>query len=479
MKDRKKVLILSFLTFLGFALRLGAVSYGNFAFTFDVGRDLLAVQKIVSQKRPTLLGPTSGIPGFFYTSWWYYFLLPSFIISSGSPFGVVLSIVLLGSLMVPLSFLLGKLVGDERLGLIFSSLVSVSPYLISASTQIWSPNLVPFLTLLVFIFYFFLTQGKLWPSFFLGFFLGLIFESEMGFGFLFIPSTLVTLFFARKVIRNWKKVIFFVLLGLCFVELPRLLFELRHNFLQTRSLLRFFQLGQEELSLSPHFERLFYLYHVWISSVAGKNNFLGLVLALFTFFSLFCQLKTKWKYLISLSLLTTFLFFLEIVFWPKDFWGHYLIGLGLIFVFLVSLTFNFWKRSLPFVFLLFLFNLNFPSAIKFFQPPSWEGDAAVFRNQIAVVDYVYQQARGEKFNYIAYTPPLIDYTWQYLFSWYGKRKYGYPPSQSTQRLFFVILEPDYQMPERREIWLEQRKGDGRIVKREIVKGGIEVETRVR
>jgi hypothetical protein len=109
--------------------------------------------------------------------------------------------------------------------------------------------------------------------------------------------------------------------------------------------------------------------------------------------------------------------------------------------------------------------------------PKWPGDIAVFRNQLSVLDHVYREANGRDFNYIAYTPPLHDYTWRYLFYWYGRTKYSYSPSTGKKDLYYVIIEPDYEVPGRIKLWLEQREGDGVVQKDETVISGVRVQTR--
>ena len=110
--------------------------------------------------------------------------------------------------------------------------------------------------------------------------------------------------------------------------------------------------------------------------------------------------------------------------------------------------------------------------------PSWEGNAAVYRNQIAVIDYIYKNANGEKFNYVTYTPSVHDYTYKYLFLWHGNKKYGYSPSTSKESLFFLIIEPEYDHPFFLKEWFEIRKNDGKKIKEEVIKGGIVVQTRI-
>lgn len=485
----KTVFFLLFLSVLiGTGLRVAATLYGSFAFTSDVGRDLLAAREIVVQKKMTLLGPTSAIQGLFYTSWWYYFLVLPFVLFSGDPWGVLLFIALLGSLMIPFSFVLGKMVRDQRLGLILASLIAVSPYLIGTSTQIWSPNLVPLFCLLALFFYLLLFQGGSWPPFFFGFFLGLILEHELGFGMFFILAAMLALIYQRTEIKDFRKAFFLVLLGIFLIEVPRFLFELRHEFLMTKAVLFFLKSGEGE-GVIFSFERLrrFVLFReIWDASVAGGRELGGLFLAFLSLFSMrsLFSFSKEFNHLVVLTLFIIFIFLFGVFFYPGAVWAHYLVGLSLIFVLFISLVLA-WlvqtrgRKMWALVLFVFLVNLNPLRALKAFDPPDWEGDVAVFRNQIAAVDFVYQKAGGEKFDFGAFTPSLVDYTWQYLFWWYGQKKYGYRPERSSQKLFFLILEPDYQLPARREAWLEQRRGDGKIIGRKLVKGKIEVEIRKR
>jgi hypothetical protein len=129
------------------------------------------------------------------------------------------------------------------------------------------------------------------------------------------------------------------------------------------------------------------------------------------------------------------------------------------------------------VIVVFLINLNPNAVIQNLNKPLWQGDASVYRNQVAVIDYVYKEAAGKPFKYVVYTPPLYDYTYQYLFDWYGQQKYHYVP-QVKANLAFFIIEPDTQYEWRLRDWLTQREADGRIIRSEEVKGGIIVQTRI-
>ena len=88
---KKEYLLLYFFILVGAFLRLQGVFTNSFAFTYDVGRDMLALSAIVHLHKIPLIGATTGLPGIFYGPWWYYMLTPFFIIFSGSPQGIALT----------------------------------------------------------------------------------------------------------------------------------------------------------------------------------------------------------------------------------------------------------------------------------------------------------------------------------------------------------------------------------------------------
>ena len=164
--------------------------------------------------------------------------------------------------------------------------------------------------------------------------------------------------------------------------------------------------------------------------------------------------------------------------------GHY-IGLPLIFLLIlsfgISAVYLHLKKSLVVlvvVVVLFACSINQLKLFNTFQKSDWIGDSSVYRNQTQIIDYIYKEAGGNKFNYLVYTPPIFDYPYQYLFKWYAVKKYGHSPEKSVQKLLFVVLEPD-TMPDRQKAWLDVRKGDGKVVKEKVFDSGIIVQTRTR
>ena len=227
--------LLILIVFLSIFLRWWGILHGSFAFTYDVGRDLLAVRDLVYQHKITLIGPTSGQGGFFYGPWWYWVLAIPFFLSGGNPTLISIFIALTGTASVLLSYWWGKDILDKNSGLFLAGLFAVVPFFISSTTQIWNPNLLILLTLITLVFLFHINKINSAKLVIFGFLTTLLIELELVFGSVFMIGLLFSLLlWQRKTFFSRK--IFLILAGGLVVEAPRVLIELRHNFLQTKIL---------------------------------------------------------------------------------------------------------------------------------------------------------------------------------------------------------------------------------------------------
>ena len=102
----KELLVLYLLLIIGSFLRLQGVFSNSFAFTYDVGRDMLALWNIVYDHKIPLIGATTGLAGVFYGPWWYYFLTPFFVIFRGDPQGIAFLMSVIGVLSIVASYYL-------------------------------------------------------------------------------------------------------------------------------------------------------------------------------------------------------------------------------------------------------------------------------------------------------------------------------------------------------------------------------------
>lgn len=487
---------------LSFFLRIQSFIDGSFAYTYDVGRDLLVLRDISETLKPPLIGPTSGLQGLFYGPWWYYITFIPFSISFGDPKGVLLFMILTGVLTTFLSYRIGKKIDGVFLGIFFASLVAVSPVLVGISKQIWNPNIAPlFLSCVLFVLVFIYielfrkrTGNKIhWFDsrqvlfFLFGFFLTLNIEAEIVYGaILFFSSVIVTGFLLRKKIIA-SDIVYFIT-GVIIILLPRILFELRHDFLMTQSVIGFLTNNSEKsfsLSMIENItNRIEILFDLWVRTLAFGNRIAGFVLAIVMILGLgvlYKRYSDIERFFLWYCVFVIFAYFLILSMFQQDIWDHYVVGVPLLFVFLFSLVINgvrkYTSPVIVVVFCIALVLLNTYDVISHFPKPNETGDVSTYKNHLTVIDYIYQHAQGRPFNTITYTPPIHDYTYRYLFKWYGQHVYGYTPSTSNVEAFYVIVEPDNELPERRGQWIRDRSVDGVNLLEKEFDGGVIVQIR--
>jgi len=482
-----------------FMLRVQGVLNNTFAFTYDVGRDILAAGDIVENFNIILIGPTTGLHGLFYGPWWYYFLTIPYVLGDGDPRAAILTIATTGVVTVIFAFLLGKRLGDVKLGLIFSSFVAFSHVMVGFTAQLWNPNIAPLILIgiLLTLEYFANTKKRTSKkdtvlSVLLGFLVGLSFDAEVVYGTLLFVSLFLTytLLFKRYF---GPKMLVLSIIGGTLAFLPRIIFELKNNFLMTRNVIEYLSSGESAGSIEytrgmldqlvNRVEAFFFLFR---DTVAGGSNEIGIILLIiftFTFIFSYKRLDRRLQLFTKISGIILLTFFVGLLFLKEEVYGHYVVGLPLIILFLLSISIcEFAKKK---IFYLITLSLAFslvmlrPQSLLSDSTTSLKGDPSVYKNYLSVIDYVYEQADGEKFNYDLYTPPVHDNTYRYLFEWYGERRHGYSPSTDTQELHFLIIEPDRQYPFRIDEWLEVREGSGEVIKTEKLNGDITVQTRRR
>lgn len=488
--------LLAFILVVGFLLRMKSAIDGTFAYTYDVGRDLLVMRSFVLNHDIPFIGPTTGLGGVYYGPWWYYLLVPAFLAGQGSPEGIIAFMALTGVLSIFLGYFIIKKIGDSRSGLFVAGLTSFSGVLLGLSQQIWNPNLAPFFLFVIVYTIMVILEKKreeitMFSLFFLlGVLLFLSIDTEIIYGILLsVGVSFFFVLFARHLL-TLKRVCAFFLGGL-FILLPRIIFEIKHTFIMSSHLLTNLFFHRQEESTRSLLEKIPYvmklLYDHWVATIGINNQIIGFFVLVFCL-GILMKTQKKLTYLQKslLKLIVTVLvtFYLGLLLYDGSIWPHYFVGLPVLFILFTGIIFyaalrNYerYKTALLTISVIFIIMVAKPFTIwKSLTEKKFE-DVATYKNHLAVVDYIYKQADGKKFNYIVYTPPVHDYTYNYLFQWLGEKKYGYAPSREKEQLFFVILEPDPGYPDRLKKWLKIREKDGIIIKEELVKGGVIVQTR--
>lgn len=202
-------------------------------FTWDNGRDYFAVQKIVSGDI-TLIGPTTGLQGFYLGPLWYYLGLPGFIVGKGSPYVFLLGYIAIGQISLPLFWMMAhELFKDKHKALVLAYMLSLAPGSIWGTIRVWNPLLSIPLMAAVFLSLLRARESKryLAVSFFL---LGLVLQSEFAYGIFYVAVLFLLLPWIRK--KSYWRDYLYAILPLALTLMPQILFELRHSYVMTKSL---------------------------------------------------------------------------------------------------------------------------------------------------------------------------------------------------------------------------------------------------
>jgi hypothetical protein len=310
---RKKYIFILFLlfTFLFWFSRLW-----NFerltTFHSDQGTFFLETWQMVQEQKPRLIGlkvSTKEVLGraFFTGPLFYYFLAILGIITNWNP-SIITKIFLFFWWLTGLGiYHLVKKNSGNLAGLTAYGLFAVCPFLISFSRIVWNSGLLPLIAVLFFASLYQVNKKSTVIWWFLtGLFLGLGLNLNYA-AFLWFP--LLAIFFFWGILKKkWGlKMAIPILAGFVLGELPLILFELRHNFYNIKTILFFLQLGVLEgrtkgpvtdyhfiFALLP----LFFLVWGKLISLIEKNwgFIIALSLSLMLFFSLTISINWQQKW---------------------------------------------------------------------------------------------------------------------------------------------------------------------------------------
>ena len=479
-------------------LRLQSSINGTFAYTYDVGRDMLNIANIVDAHHISLIGPTTGQEGIFYGPWWYWLITPFFILFSGSVRGIDAFMGLTGVLTVLLVYWLGNKIGGRWVGLLSMLFAGISNSLIDTSSQIWNPNVSPLvlICILIVIVKFSEEEHKINQSrwlVLLGLLAALSFDSlEIVYGSVQLIALLVFMFvYLRKKFRPYN--IFSFLTGVVIIELPRIMFEFRHQFLMTKALFYYIfhhaPVSQSGGILTQSGKVLTLMLQLWSGTVNLPFEFgvilLVIVISGLVYFKTISSFNKTENLLGVFSTCYLLSYVIILSFFKGNVWDHFVVGVPVVYVIMFSLfiyrllLFLKTKNANYFNFILVIivvYVLGVLSPNLHYNRVFFLNDPSVYNNQVAVINYIYAQAKGRPFSYNVYTPPIHPYTYEYLFSYYAKNNY-YAPSNNGHLLFYII-EPDKTHPTLRESWLLRHDNRGKLIKSLTFPGHILVQTRI-
>ncbi len=480
--------LLFFILIIGFLLRGQEILSNNYLFLKDQGRDMLDIKAIVFDHKLTLIGPYTGLQGVFQGPLYYYLLAIPTAIGKGDPrwpLAFIVALQLVGLIGV---YGIGKRFFSPRAGLFAAFLFAVSPVAVAASTYIWSPHLtLPVMTFLLYWFFLWLEAPTLRRFVFVICSLGLLYHLEIAFA---APLTLVFFFLFTILLKKRffpKMALIFIAVILFFLS-PLFVFDVKHNFITSGSVLRLFSgktqgLGQSFEPMGKiagdHLFRFQTL--LWSSFVDQKHPISRL---LTTFFGGVIGWFLVWKRDKKLSIVSAIavLMFIVYLLYPFQIYHWYIIGLMPVIVLLMGVAFDWisrWKIG-AFLILLVILLISSDAAERLYRLYTVvdDGGTGKIKGKIAAIDYIYQDAGGKPFNLFIFTPVVLTDAYDYLLWWHGRRMYGYLPGKEKKGVFYLLAEPDYSKPWSYQGWMETVIKTGKVIETKELPSGFIIQKRI-
>lgn len=420
---------------------------GDIFFHSDIARDFLVMDELITNHKLTLIGPKSGgITGVFHGPAWYYLSLPFFWLANGNPayMGIFwFALYLVGASCI--YFFLRKKFGVNIALLtitLWSSLTILLPQNFLQSTP------AIFFTIPVLYFISNYLENHHWQDLVIGLFcLGMIIQFQMAFG---VPVLLAigAYLFAHLIKQHY----YTHLLAFLILLLPLstyILFDLRHQFLQTNAVWQYF-FNHSETSfnfvnyLANRLLALGSCFAFLLSSETVINygsGFFGLVIIVIAPFIYHRAIK-QYQAVFLISYLMIFGFWLLTFPFKGEIHPYYfemllpLICLWLVF-FTLQLPPNL-KYSL--LLLVISFNLGFGiyrSAIYLSTPDT--NDAAYWKFYRKLVSDVIADSYGQGFGYYAWTPDLLSYPSKYAMLYAGKQHHANLAAYQKKPLTYLLI----------------------------------------
>ncbi len=455
-------------------------------FTWDSGRDAWELSKILHGDL-TLIGPTSGIQGFFIGPAWFYLGSIGSFLTNGNPYGISLWYIAFASLsLIAFWQLAHYLFKDKTWAMIAAFVLAFIPGSIHGSTFVWNP-----LMSLVFIpwgmLFLFKSKDSLLYSFLSMMMWGLVLQSEFAYGvFFIIPVGLVVLFKNKS---HLVKSFLSAFMGLGITLVPQILFELRHGFIMTKSIMASLSNATDAIGWLELFDKrpreLFWVTKELLFRGSQSGWFFTIVFIGLILFALYKILKLEkpdkknnWL-IISLFTFIPYFFFLLWRGNHGNFFDYYLTPH---FIFLVLMMMfglqqimksSFIDKEKRLLFVGSVLGLIFFASINYVYPYLVaKSNPAGLKTMMGIIDQVYgesgfdKEAISDQISFLIFTPNAKTDHYDYLISWKaGQHDWKVLPSakKDDTLVWYVLIEPDQHSEERlKPRYIEMAKNGTRV-----------------
>lgn len=456
---------------------------------------MIAVKNIVFDHHPTLIGPYTSLQGVFQGPIWYYLLGIPTLMMGGDPWGGLALMFLISVLGMLIVYICMTIFFNKTAGIIALLFFAVSPEAVAAATYVWNPHPMWLLIIVYIIIFYQIILGKkkyhmyLWPI------ISLMFHFETALAFFIMLGTLINMvIFYRKLLFTKYFFIGVLLAGLLF--LPQILFDIRHQFLMTKSVVALFRgedrgllVYDEKINIigiaKSHLDSFYYNFQSGFIHTGYVTSFPSLLLILSLVLLLVGKaLKVFSKNeqtFINLVLRCVVVSILLMLFYPYPIRYWFLTGFQTFYLLGFSLLLSaYWRYFLGKVLiiimclLMIIFSFQRLHAV---YTSSDDGGLSKIKGKAGAIDAIYKDAKGKDFNLLIFNPPVYTDAYDYLVWWKSRNQYNYIPGKEKQGTFYLLIEPDSGKPWSYKGWLETVIKNGTILSTKELPSGMIIQKR--
>ncbi len=377
----------------------------SYSFEWDQADDAAKVVSMIDRHKPLLIGPqVSNQNSFFVGPYHYYYLLPFYIFTKGDPVAGQYALILINVITSVTAFILISKIFNPLTGFLASLFLTII-----LGKTCWSVMYAPLISIISFYICYQAINHKfsfIWAMFFAG----LISNIHL------VPISLVPIIIFSFVIGRQKISLKEILLGIvAFIIpfLPLVVFDLRHNFLNTQKIL--------ELISGTNSSGQIYSPFLWLRSFWRSLSLLNIMPALIER-SLFLLILLVSPFLMSskLNRWLSFVWVLLPLIILSFYHGaiseyYYALVTSLIPVYLALILVKFLKNPI----LIIIVSIFLTAFVLFKQYSSSSGQVTL-NDKKTVIRYLITQTQDQPF-YLSYETGLgMDFGFDYLLSFYRR-----------------------------------------------------------
>jgi len=453
-ENRTEVILISLIAIVGLALRLYKIDQ-FMTFLGDEGRDVRVLRRLLMGDL-VFIGPQTSIGNMYLGPLYYYLVAPALALSNLNPVGPAIENAIIGILAVIMTWYAGRTWFNKWTGLVAALLFSLSPVAIIYSRSSWNPNPMPFFALLSIWGIWKVWKNKKYSYLYLvavamGFvlqlhYLGLLLLPVLGF-YWFL--TLKSVWSDKKIkLQLLRQTLIAIVIFLLLMS-PLALFDLKHNFMNTKAFQAFFSDRQTTINLNPGRSDRFLPILTQVTSdmvLARQNNFVIYVGLALIILSIFFFFKSKKKAEYVLLLFWFFVGLLGLSVYKQHVYAHYygfiypaiylLLGLIIVRISQVEIVGKIIALCLltPLIYLSIIYS------------PVRETPNNQLQRTSDIVSLIIKESEGKPFNFGLIAKQNYDESYRYFLE-INKAQMFRGEDKITDQLFAVCEDGDKCQPE--------------------------------